>query len=130
MEDPARRFFPADLSDRERACFEAGIALASIFHQFVGTPVSRDPKVLRSLEEAMESSALLQPFRERVEVKLDARRIKRGGRHPYGYSTLRGDELTVRVRVKYGGARVDAAMRFIKELGYPLMYVERVEGAS
>jgi len=63
-------------------------------------------------------------------VKLDARRVRRGGRHPYDYSTLRGSELTVRVQVRYGGARVHAAMRFIKELGYPLMYVERVEGAG
>ena len=129
MEDPAKRFFPADLTDRERACFEAGIALASIYHQFVGVPVSRDPKVLRAVERAVEASMSLQPFKERVKVKIDARRLKRAGKPPYDYSTLRGDELEVRVVVRYGAARVWAAMRYVAELGYPLMYVERVEGA-
>ena len=70
----------------------------------------------------------LQPFKEQVEVKIDARRLRRRGKPPYDYSTLRGDELVVKVLVKYGGARVHASMRFIPELGYPLMYVERVEG--
>ncbi|MCX8204442.1 MAG: dihydroneopterin aldolase family protein [Candidatus Nezhaarchaeota archaeon] len=128
MEDPARKLFPPDLTDRERACFEAGIALASIFHQFAGTPVSRSPRVLRALERAMEASLSLQPFRERVEVKIDARRVKERGKPPYSYSTLRGDELVVKVSVKYGGARAVASMRFVPELGYPLMYIERVEG--
>lgn len=128
MEDPARKFFPPDLTDRERACFEAGIALASIFHRLVGTPVSRDPRVLRAIERAAEASALLQPFREGVEVRVDARRVGARGPPPYGYSTLRGDELRVRVSVKYGSARVVASMRLVPELNYPLMYVERVEG--
>ncbi|MEM4700338.1 MAG: dihydroneopterin aldolase family protein [Candidatus Nezhaarchaeales archaeon] len=127
MEDPARRFFPPDLTDRERACFEAGIALASTFHQLVGTPVSRSPRVLRAIERAAEAFASLQPFREWVEVRVDARRVRRGP-PPYGYSALRGDELRVRVSIKYGGARVVASMRLVPELKYPLMYIERVEG--
>ncbi len=127
MEDPARPYFYEGLSDRERAVFEAGIALASLYHQFVGTPISGDRRVLRALEKAMEEAISLQPFKERVEVRIDARRLKRRGRGPYSYSQLTGDELAVKVVVRYGKARAYAALRYVPELGYPLMYVEKVE---
>ncbi|RLF14050.1 MAG: dihydroneopterin aldolase, partial [Thermoprotei archaeon] len=40
---------------------------------------------------------------------------------------LTGDELAVKVVVRYGKARAYAALRYVPELGYPLMYVEKVE---
>jgi len=127
LEDPAKPYFYEGLSDRERAAFEAGIALASIYHQLVGTPVSRSRRVLRALEAAAKRAFSLQPFRERVEVRVDAKRLRQRGRGPYRYSQLTGDELEAMVVVKYGRARVQAALRYVAELGYPLMYVERVE---
>ncbi|MEE9268050.1 MAG: dihydroneopterin aldolase family protein, partial [Thermoplasmata archaeon] len=38
MEDPTADYF--ECTDAERAAFEAGIKLGSIFHQYVGAPVS------------------------------------------------------------------------------------------
>ena len=126
MEDPAKPYFYQGLTDRERAVFEGAIALATIYHQFVGTPVSRSRKVIRSLERAIERSILLQPFKEKVEVKIDPKRA-RNGKGPYAYFSLTGEMLEVKVVAKYGKARAYVAMRFIPELGYPLMYVEKVE---
>ncbi|MFH0966806.1 MAG: dihydroneopterin aldolase family protein, partial [Methanobacteriota archaeon] len=41
------------ISDRERAAFEAGIKLGALYHQWVGTPVSRESA--NSLKLAMEN---------------------------------------------------------------------------
>ena len=48
-----------NLTDRERAILEGGISMGSLYHQFVGTPVSVD--TISSLEKAMEDSIKLQP---------------------------------------------------------------------
>jgi len=125
-EDPARRFFAQDLSDRERAAFEAGIALATLYHQFIGAPLPSTRRGVRALERAMEEAVKQQPYREHVEVHIE-RGGRRGRRGPYGYGSLTGEALRARVVVRYGRARVYAALRYVPELKFPLMYVERVE---
>ncbi|HUS56931.1 MAG TPA: dihydroneopterin aldolase family protein, partial [Thermoplasmata archaeon] len=47
-----------DCSDEERATFEAGIKLGTIYHQFVGVPVSADN--VDTLERAMEAGSEVQ----------------------------------------------------------------------
>lgn len=123
VDDKGAKYFRC--SDRERALFEAGIKLGTIYHQFVGTPVSKANA--EAVERAIEESARIQPFVEDVTVHIDrtALREKRG---PYDYYTLTGTMLQVRVRVRYGGAVVWAEMRKIGELSYPLMYVTEVSG--
>jgi hypothetical protein len=126
-EDPARKFFHSSITDRERAIFEAGIALGALYHQFVGLPIANREDVLKAVKEAIERTMSLQPFREKVEVCLDVSSIKGRGRGPYDYSSLKGNAVDARVVVKYGSARVRARMRFVEELGFNLMYVEDVE---
>jgi hypothetical protein len=126
-EDPARKFFHSSITDRERAIFEAGIALGALYHQFVGLPIANREDVLKAVKEAIEKTMSLQPFREKVEVCLDASSIKGRGRGLYDYSSLKGDAIDARVVVKYGSARVRARMRFVEELGFNLMYIENVE---
>ncbi|HEU12762.1 MAG TPA: dihydroneopterin aldolase, partial [Euryarchaeota archaeon] len=58
MEDPAKKYF--NCNDRERAVFEAGIKLGTIYHQFVGTPISKDN--VEPLERSIEESIKVQPF--------------------------------------------------------------------
>jgi len=126
-EDPAKKYFHPSITDRERAIFEAGIALGALYHQFVGLPIAKREDVLRAVKEAIEKVMSLQPFREKVEVRFDVGSIRGEGLGPYDYSSLKGDAIDARVVVKYGSARVKARMRFVQELGFNLMYVEDVE---
>ena len=114
-------------TDRERAVFEAGIKLGTIYHQFVGTPVSKENA--DAVEKAIEESARVQPFVEDVKVHIDrtALREKRGA---YDYYTLTGMMLQVYLRVRYGSAVAEVEMRRIDELSYPLMFVTRIYEAG
>ncbi|RLI24474.1 MAG: hypothetical protein DRO52_05520 [Candidatus Hecatellales archaeon] len=126
-EDPAEKYFSPKLTARERAVFEAGIALGAIYHQLVGFPVSRKPRLLRLLGEAFSQAFSLQPFRVKTRISISAERLKSQPKasNPYKrYEALKGDQLNVRVETAYGRARVKACLRYLPELGYPLMYVE------
>lgn len=111
-------------SEAERAAFEAGIKLGTIYHQFVGVPLR--PENVSALEKAIEAGCRVQPFVERVKVRIDRSRLKKK-RGQYDYVSLTGDMLDVSLIVRYENTRVKARMRLIKEMNYPLMYVERVE---
>ena len=113
-----------ECSDSERAAFEAGIKMGTIYHQFVGVPVSVDN--VDTLEKAMEEGCKVQPFVESVSVRIDRSRLK-VKRGEFDYVSLTGDMLEVDLTVRYQTARVDARMQFVKEMGYPLMFVRRIE---
>lgn len=125
--DEAKGFFDKTLTDRERAIFEAGVALGAIYHQVVGLPISKDKRVLRAVESAIERVFSLQPFKEEVRVKIKARLVKGSKRHPYDYDTVKGSMLDVRVASRYGAFRAVGRMRYISKLKYTLAYIERVE---
>lgn len=107
-----------NLSDRERAVFEGGISLGALFHQFVGTPVSEKTK--KSLEIAMSESLKNQPFIEDVSVSIIG--IIEDGK----YVSLTGEMLDVSLTVKTEENRALLRLKYIKELDYPLMYVEKI----
>jgi hypothetical protein len=71
--DKAEKYFHC--TDRERAAFEAGVKLGSIFHQYVGTPVSTAN--VKGLEQAITGGVLIQPFVEDVTVKIDRDKLKK-----------------------------------------------------
>jgi hypothetical protein len=110
-------------SDSERAAFEAGVKLGTIYHQFVGVPLSVDN--VETLEKAIEAGSRVQPFVEEVRVRIDRSKLKRK-RGQYDYVSLTGDMLDVSVVVKYKSATVKASMKLIKEMNYPLMYIEEI----
>jgi len=113
-------------SDSERAAFEAGIKMGTIYHQFVGVPLSTEN--VGTLEKAIEAGCLVQPFVEKVTVRIDRSKLRKK-RGQYDYVSLTGDMLDVSMLVRYRGARVRASMKFVKEMNYPLMYVEAIERA-
>ncbi|MCC6052741.1 MAG: dihydroneopterin aldolase family protein [Desulfurococcaceae archaeon] len=123
MEDPAAKFFSPEVTSRDRAVFEAGIAIGTAIHQFTGTPL-RKPEDARVLEEAIKRALLAQPFRERVEVKINYEPPSTEG--PYSYSTLRARNMDLLVVVKYGSWRVTARLKYIRELDYTLAYIEDI----
>ncbi len=122
--DPTTAYFAGD--DRDRAVFEAGIKLGSIYHQYVGAPLSR--ATAADLERAIESAARVQPMVEDVRVRIDRKRLRARG--PYKYASLSDEMLHAEVTVRVGGARVTAVLRYVPELDYPLMYLKDVRSGS
>jgi len=124
-EDLAAKKFKC--STRERALFEAGIKMGTIYHQFVGVPLDQDS--VDALEDAIEKGVLVQPYVESVEVKID-RNIFGPKRDEYSYRSLSGEMLDVTLVIKIDDVRVKAEMRYDPALNYPLMYISELEGPS
>lgn len=122
-EELASKYFNCSL--RERAVFEAGIKLGTIYHQFVGTPVCAANVDI--LERAMEDGVRVQPFVRDVRVRID-REALRAKRDQFDYQTLTGNMMQVTVVIEIEGVRAVGEMRFQEELHYPLMYVTEVSG--
>lgn len=121
--DPAKTYFSSKISDRERAIFEAGIALSTILHLLHGMPVPRSRSAARMLERAMEEVIKTQPFKNRVRIKIRSR-SRRG---TYSYDVASGENIYASVEVKYGSAVVIGELSWIERLRYPLMYIKEVK---
>lgn len=111
-------------SERERCIFETGIKLATVYHQYVGTPFNA--RSVSSLEEAISRSIEVQPYVEKAMIKID-RSVIPDEVDEYSYLSLTGDMIDAVVVVRMGSTRVTAEMRYDPELKYPLMYVSKVE---
>ncbi len=118
MPDPAEKYF--NCTDRERAIFEAGIKLGTIYHQYVGVPINLSN--LESLENAIIESVKVQPFVESASVTIDPEIVEKK-QGIYKYITLSGEMLNVEVKIRYKDATVRAFLRYIPEMDYPLMFV-------
>ena len=103
-------------SDREKAVFEAGIKLGALYHQWVGTPISRQSAA--SVETAIEKAVILQPFVEEITIRLD-RNLMTENR--FGYSELSGMMFSVEIVTRVGFTYCRA--RLTPENGYPLMSI-------
>jgi len=130
METIARKYFDKSVTDRERAIFEGGIALGATYHQFVGTPIAKKEEVLRSLEMAVSNVMALQPYKKSVKLRIDRSVLKGEKGNPYDYETLKGHHMDLEVVSEYGKSRVTLRMKYIPDLKYTLMYVERIESIS
>jgi hypothetical protein len=121
--DPASRYFAEGLTPRERAAFEAGIALATIYHSLVGLPMPRTSKGREDLAKGVASAVLSQPFKRKVVVRL---RERRAGRGPYSYGEIGERDVSAEVLVEYGGWVVRARLGYVRSLRYPLMRIVEV----
>ncbi len=111
-------------SERERAIFEAGIKMGTIYHQFVGTPFNRD--TVAGLEECISRTIGVQPYVESAKVSIDRSVFNRGDDR-YSYVSLTGDMIDAVVKIHLGETKVTAEMRYDPDLDYPLMYVSSIE---
>ncbi len=107
-----------DISKAERACFEAGIKLGAVYHQFVGTPVTEDS--VAGLEGAIEDAVGVQRYVDDVEVEVATPEENR-----FGYGELEGTMLDVSLSVRVDDVVVHASLS--EEDGYPMMRVDEVE---
>lgn len=113
-------------TERERACFEAGVKFGSLYHQFAGTPVS--PASADSLARAMEEAIENQPFCEDVTVDVHEDQLREAIEQGPGdseYTELTGEFMDVRIEVLREGHRVESRMELTE--GYPLMTVVDVK---
>lgn len=124
MEDPAAKFFSPKATERDRAVFEAGVALGMVMHQFRGIPLKSNEDA-ELLERVIERAVRAQPFKESARVRI-ARRFCHDPSNPYDYSTLKNSDLDVEVVVRYGGVVVRARARRVDELGFNLAYIEDI----
>ncbi|MCK4718439.1 MAG: dihydroneopterin aldolase family protein [Thermoplasmata archaeon] len=117
--DPAAHRFHC--TEGERAAFEAGIKLGTIFHQYVGMPLSLEN--LSSLETAIRGACLVQPYVIEASIRIDPSGLgKKEGE--YNYTTLTPERLDVLVVIVYGGSKMRARLAYDDELDYPLMWLE------
>ncbi len=124
-EDRARKYFHC--SPSERAAFEAGIKMGTVYHQFVGTPISLEN--VDALERAIEASLKVQPFvvDAKVRIKREGLRSKGG---VYKYKTLRGEMLDVDLIVQYEDKVAVCKLEYVEDMDYPLMYIKEIRGAE
>ena len=102
--------------DRDRAVFEAGIKLGALYHQWIGTPISR--RSAASVETAIEQAVILQPFVEEISVRLDRSLMTE---NVFGYSELSGLMFNVDIVTRVGFMYCRA--RLAPDNGYPLMRI-------
>ena len=110
-------------SVRERCTFELGIKLATVYHQFVGTPFDADS--VGSLEDSIRRAIEVQPYVVSARISID-RSVLNADRDTYGYVSLTGTMLDAKVCVRIDGTEAVGEMRYDEELGYPLMYVSEI----
>ncbi len=103
-------------TDRDNAVFEAAIKLGALYHQFVGTPISRS--TAEKVEAAIESAVSLQPYVKSIKVHLDRSLMNE---NPFGYSELCGAMYDAVIETEYNGVRCRAQLKF--KNGYPLMKI-------
>jgi hypothetical protein len=104
------------INDCDRVIFEAGIKLGALYHQWVGTPISR--KSAASVESAIEQAVILQPFVEEITVRLDRNLMTE---NTFRYSELSGLMFNVEIVTRVGFTYCRA--RLSPEDGYPLMQI-------
>lgn len=111
-------------TDSERAAFEAGIKMGTVYHQFVGTPV--DHASVESLERAIEASLMVQPYVDSVRVSIN-RDMLPPREDTYSYASLTGEMLDVTLVILTDSTRLSARLRHVSELDYPLMYIDEIQ---
>lgn len=114
----------SNISNRERAIFEGAISMGALFHQFIGVPVSK--KSSNQLKDAIKSSLELQPAITLVEVELDLSSLE-DNPNEFEYASLEGNMIDVKIHSAFKDVTAIIRVEFIKELNYPLMYVEKIK---
>jgi len=111
---------------RERTAFELGIKLGALFHQFIGAPVSGENAEI--LAKAMEKTTERQAYVKSAEVHINLDRSKeRKDKGIFEYTTLTEDMIEAKVIVEFAGIEAEGVLKYIEELNYPLMYINKLD---
>ncbi|TFG08145.1 MAG: hypothetical protein EU539_03140 [Promethearchaeota archaeon] len=118
-------YFSPDLSERERACFEAGIKLGALYHILCGIPISTDENVIKSIEKGIEAAISCQPYVKKVEVNLKRNEISGNKQTQFDYDEITGKIIRAKIIVEYEKTKITARVDWINE--FPLMYIEKIQ---
>jgi hypothetical protein len=126
MVDKSKIYFSSDLSIKERACFETGIKLGALYHILCGIPISTDEKVLKAIEKGIEKSISCQPYVKEVNIQLDRHLIREEKYHEFDYDEITGRIIRAKIIINFENVEVTAKIDWVKELEYPLMFIEKI----
>ena len=119
-------YFSPDITDGERASFEAGIKLGALYHILSGIPVSKNENILKSLEEGIEAAISCQPYVKSIKIRLDRNKIMGNKSTEFDYDEVSGKVISAELLLEYKSVTVLAKVDWIEELQYPLMYIEKI----
>ncbi len=115
----------AEVNERDRAVFEAGIKLGALYHQFVGTPISLE--TIDDLARTIEQSIILQPYVRSVSVSIDREMVQKKQNPKFGYCELEGRMLNVSLQILYKNTIAQVELAYDEGLDYPLMSIKKIE---
>ncbi|MFO7792504.1 MAG: dihydroneopterin aldolase family protein [Candidatus Saliniplasma sp.] len=119
----ADRYFKC--TKKERTAFELGIKLGSLFHQFIGSPVSEENADI--LARAMEKTTERQAYVKSAHISINLEKSKDEKEEGiFEYTTLTEDMIEAKISVEYDGIKAEGILRYVEELNYPLMYVNKL----
>lgn len=119
-------YFTSDINDRERACFEIGIKLGALYHILCGLPISSNPRVVESIEKGIEASISCQPYVKSVKININRDKIQGNKATEFEYDELSGILINATVVLEFNLVEIIAKVKWIEELKYPLMFVEKI----
>jgi hypothetical protein len=122
-----RIYFSPDLTEGERACFEAGIKLGALYHILCGIPIQNNDIIINSIEKGIESAILCQPYVKSVKINLDREKIQGKKESEFDYDEITGKIIKAEVNIKYESVNIIAKVEWIDNLEYPLMYIEKIQ---
>lgn len=120
------KYFSLDINERERACFEVGIKLGALYHILCGIPISSNIDIINSIEKGIEASISCQPYVKSVKIFLDKDRIIGDKETEFAYDDISGKIINAEINLEYESVKVKAKIKWIEDLNYPLMYIEKI----
>ena len=120
-------YFSRNLTERERACFETGIKLGALYHILCGIPIQKNEKIIKSIEEGIESAISCQPYVKSVKISLDRDKILGNKKSVFDYDEITGKIIQAEVNIEYESINIVAKVKWIEDLEYPLMFIEKIQ---
>ena len=119
-------YFPTNLSERERACFEVGIKLGALYHILCGLPISSNVDIIKSIEKGIEASISCQPYVKNIKIHLNKDKIIGDKKSEFAYDDVSGEIINAEIDLEYESVKIKAVIKWIEDLNYPLMYIEKI----
>ena len=119
-------YFSPELSKRERACFETGIKLGALYHILCGIPISSNNDTISSIEKGIESAISCQPYVKSVNINLDRKKISGNKSTQFDYDEITGKIIQAQLVLEYESIEILAKIEWIKDMEYPLMFIEKI----
>ena len=123
-------YFDEDITERERAAFEIGIKLGTLYHTLIGLPISSDPKIIKSIESGFEAAISCQPYVKNVKIQILKDKILGNKKQEFDYDEIKGSIINAEVILEYKNTKIVAKLEWIEKLQYPLMFIEKIEKIS